>query len=90
MKRAAQEKSRTYRTWRKHHDRHVEQARIGLGNPVPCRCDGQPGRFRKGQRAYSCGKVRCWLCHYDKLVGNPTIADLRRLDDFRIGLTELA
>lgn len=84
MKRASEEKNRTIREWRKHHDQHLLQDGV-----VRCRCDKQIGRFRKGQRAYGCGNPHCYLCHFEKLMNIPTIADLRRNDDYQIGLLEL-
>jgi len=70
VKRAAQERARTLRVWRRHltfHDR----------SRVLCVCELQPGRFRKGQRARGCGKARCYLCHGDKLLQRPTLHQRR-------------
>lgn len=65
MKRASMERFRTTRVWRQHLARH------GVTEFL-CRCEGQPGRFRKGQRRGGCRKARCYLCHGDKLWKRPT------------------
>jgi hypothetical protein len=80
MRRAAQDRSRTRRTWSLHLRSHGVQAR--------CVCEHQPGRFRKGQKVGGCGKPRCWLCHEDKLGQIPTPQDLRERARMRDGLME--
>jgi hypothetical protein len=65
MKRAAQEREQTLRVWRCHLSWHGKDA-------VLCSCELQPGRFRKGQRVWGCGKSRCYLCHGEKLLKRPT------------------
>jgi hypothetical protein len=82
MRRAAIERPRTVRTWREHQ---LFNRRDGSN----CRCDVQVGRFRKGQRRLGCGKPRCYLCHPEKLFGEPKLADLRGLDRLRDGLRVL-
>ena len=41
------------------------------------------GHFRKSS-AYDCGNARCWLCHFDKLIGKRPIKerDLRDEGDY--------
>src|SRR3989442_3642090 len=82
MRRAAIEKSRTLRIWRGHLTTH--------GGKIACDCELQPGRFRKSQRIGGCGRPRCWLCHFDKLAGLPTVSDLRSFATEREGLAEAA
>lgn len=60
--------------WRKHLAAH--------GMNALCDCEFLPGRFRKSQRVGGCGRPRCWLYHYDKLAGCPTVRDRR--DDARV------
>jgi hypothetical protein len=81
MRRAALEKHRTLQVWRRHLVTH--------GASLLCACELQPGRFRKSQRVGGCGRARCWLCHYDKLAGNPTARDLRLLAAQREGLADV-
>lgn len=69
MRRAALEKSRTLQIWRNHLATHTED--------LLCECEHQSGRFRKSQRIGGCGRPRCWLCHYDKLSGMPTLQEQR-------------
>lgn len=71
MRRASIERPRTLRVWRAH-NRIIHE-----GVPTGCRCDAEPGRFRKGQRVAGCGKVRCWLCKGHKLSSEPTAGDYR-------------
>jgi hypothetical protein len=81
MRRAALEKQRTLQVWRRHLVTH--------GVPLVCGCELQPGRFRKSQRVGGCGRPRCWLCHYDKLAGNPKPRDLRLLAAEREGFADV-
>jgi len=81
MRRAAIERPRTRNTWRKHLVMHA-------GAPI-CACEFQPGRFRKGQRIGGCGRPQCWLCHFDKLTGQPTANELRARATFAEGMSEL-
>jgi hypothetical protein len=81
MKRAAIERLRTLRVWRRHLANHDHE--------VACRCEFQPGRFRKGQRAGGCGSARCWLCHYDKLSKLATLQECRASAIFYEGLLEM-
>jgi len=81
MQRAALEKLRTLRIWREHLVTH--------GLPVVCSCELQPGRFRKSQRVGGCGKSRCWLCHPEKLSGEPTVRDRRGSATLIEGLSEV-
>ena len=75
MMRAALERPRTLRTWRRHLATHSFS--------LPCDCELQPGRFRKGQRVGGCGKAACWICHYSKLAGYPSLQYYRHLNAFR-------
>jgi len=81
MRRAALEKYRTLRIWRNHLATHHGQ--------ILCECELQPGRFRKSQRVGGCGRPRCWLCHYDKLSGIPTIQEQRALINQIEGIVDL-
>lgn len=47
MRRAALERPRTLRVWRQH--------LAGHSDTDLCRCEFQPGRFRKGERVGGCG-----------------------------------
>ena len=58
MQRAALERQRAIRVWRRHVAMH--------GLPIVCPCELQAGRFRKDQRVSGCGNTRCFLCHPDK------------------------
>lgn len=81
MKRAAIEKSRTLRVWRRH---------LATHDPGSlCVCELQPGRFRKSQRIGGCGCVQCWLCHPEKLSGTPTLTDVRAFASYSEGLAEV-
>ena len=89
MKRAALEKPRTVNTWRKHYNQHVtDLVTAGGQGRITCECDQQAGRFRKGQKQGGCGKARCYMCHGDKLLGLPTISELRARDRERQGLAQ--
>ena len=81
MRRAAIERPRTVSTWKRHLARHEK--------PVRCVCDTQVGRFRKGQRVGGCGKARCYLCHREKLMGEPKMCDLRAMQTQKEGLQEV-
>ena len=63
MRRASLERPRTLRVWRAHN------RLIHEGDSTDCVCDEQPGRFRKTQRVAGCGNARCYLCHWNKLLG---------------------
>jgi hypothetical protein len=80
MKRAALEKARTVRTWRRHLASHAA--------PVVCACEFQVGRFRKGQRIGGCSKPRCFLCHMAKLSRIPNVQEQRAVATLREGLAE--
>jgi hypothetical protein len=82
MQRAAIEKPRTVRTWRRHLAAHAA--------PVVCECEFQVGRFRKGRRVGGCSTSACFLCHFDKLARVPTLQQMRFLAVFREGLAEVA
>jgi hypothetical protein len=66
VRRAAQERQRTLQMWHHHLSLHEQ-------GTVPCACELQPGRFRKGRRVGGCGKSRCYLCHGEKLLKQPTL-----------------
>ena len=70
MYRASIERERALRIW-KAHNQLIHNGEADTG----CACDQQPNRFRKGQKQGVCGRPRCYLCHGDKLLGNPTKAD---------------
>ena len=71
MQRAALERPRAIRVWRRHVAMH--------GLPIVCPCELQAGRFRKGQRVGGCGNTRCFLCHPDKVSGKPPLRERRGL-----------
>lgn len=81
VKRAASEKLRTLRVWRRHLASHDHK--------IACRCEFQTGRFRKGQRIGGCGRARCWLCHYDKLSKLATLQERRAAATLYEGLSEI-
>ena len=88
MRRAANERARTRREWRKHNEaNHMDWS----GNPARpehiCICDQQPNRFRKTSFG-DCGKARCMACHMDKLLDTPTKAELLARDAERDGLAD--
>lgn len=83
MRRAAIERPRTLRTWRRH------IARTHGGDTSLCICDRQPSRFRKGQRVGGCGNARCFVCHYEKILDLPTIQEIKAMDRERDGLQEV-
>jgi hypothetical protein len=71
MKRAAIERKRAVKVWKKHFEQHVRQnVQSGGQRPIMCPCDLQVNRFRKGQKMFGCGRPRCYVCHGDKLLGN--------------------
>ena len=97
MRRAALERDRTVREWRKHHTIHVRRAQeygAFASNWVPgvspealvtCACDNQPGRFRKGQRwLYKGGQF-----HNPRSYGERTRQEARSDVDFREQLDAL-
>jgi hypothetical protein len=67
LRRASQERTRTFRVWRKW---------LALyGSPRcgrPSEPDLEPGRFRKTRRIGGCLHERCYVCHPSKLIGYPT------------------
>jgi len=77
MRRASIERPRTLRVWRAH-NRFIHD-----GLPTNCRCDEQPGRFRKGQRIGGCGRPRCGLCKRHKLTKVRTFAEYRAAFSYR-------
>jgi hypothetical protein len=66
MRRAALERPRTLRVWRRHLARHLAFSPAA----ILCVCEFQPGRFRKGERVGGCRRARCYLCHPGKLLGD--------------------
>lgn len=71
MKRAALERARAIRTWKKH-----AQWNHPVGSTCPC--DLQINRFRKGQRWAGCSKGRRCICKLEKVWGFPKPRDLRQ------------
>ena len=47
---------------------------VNRGPEFDCVCEFQVGRLRK-QKALGCGKARCLLCHYDKILGIASVRD---------------
>jgi hypothetical protein len=77
VKRYHQELDRTKRT----HRRHVRQLHQWPERQLDCVCEFQVGRFRK-KKALGCGKPRCLLCHYSKILGIDSIQDRVRHQRF--------
>ena len=88
VKRAALEKNRTRRTWKKHisfaHAYEIQTTGI-----TACICDQQVNRFRKGQKMLGCGQPQCMSCHPGKVLGKPTIAELKARVVEKEGRSEL-
>ena len=82
MQRAAIEKPRTVRTWRRHLAAHEAS--------IVCDCEFQIGRFRKGQRIGGCATSACFLCHFGKLARVPTLQQMRSFAAYREGFAEVA
>ncbi|MEW6211279.1 MAG: hypothetical protein AB1631_23135 [Acidobacteriota bacterium] len=75
MKRYHQERERT----RREHRFHLRWVHNWPERPVDCVCELQAGRFRK-KKALDCGRSRCLVCHFDKVLGIPSHKDrIRRL-----------
>jgi hypothetical protein len=70
MKRYHQELRRTVRV----HRLHLRQVHGWPAKPIRCVCDLQAGRFRK-RKALGCGRSRCLVCHYEKILGIPSVKD---------------
>lgn len=79
MKRASLERDRTIHRWL------AGQAWRGSARPA----DLQPGRYRKTRRIGGCGRSRCFLCHYAKLIGYSTVQEERAWLGFQFELIEL-
>ena len=69
MKRAALDRPRAVRTWR----RHLELA----STLAPLNYQLRPGHLRKGLRIGGCGNSTCRLCHAGKIDGYPTLQESR-------------
>lgn len=80
MKRAALDRPRSVRNWRR-------RAQLD-GHYGHTRDDLHAGHFRKGMRFGGCGSAACWVCHYSKLAGYPTLQDARSRLSFREQLAE--
>lgn len=83
MTRARIERQRAVRVWREH------LRTLHPRGPIFCDCEFQVGRFRKRQRVAGYGNSRCFLCHGDKLMGRPTMQELRARDVERDSLREI-
>ena len=70
MKRYHQELERTKRV----HRFHLRWVHNWPTKPVDCICELQVGRFRK-RKALGCGRTRCLVCHYEKVLGIPSAKD---------------
>ncbi len=73
MRRAAFERPRVLRVWRRH------RLLIHDLRPDLCACKNQPGRFRKREKVAGCGNARCYYCRAPKLLKLPT-RQVRRAD----------
>lgn len=82
MKRAAMDRPRAIRIWRK---RSSLSTRLGHFDR-----EYYPGHFRKGLRVGGCGNSACWLCHGGKIEGRPTIQEWRHDLSYRDQLSEAA
>ena len=82
MKRYHQELARTKRE----HRFHLRWIHSWPKQPVDCICELQAGRLRK-LKALDCGRPRCLVCHFEKVLGIPTVKDriraLRSADSLR-------
>ena len=83
MKRYHQERGRT----KSEHRRHLQWVHGWPRKAVDCACDLQAGRFRK-QKALGCGRPRCLVCHYEKVLDLPSIKDRIREQRFRDSLED--
>ena len=83
MKRAALERHRAARI------AHAHIALVHDGDPGNCDCETQVGRFRKGQRIAGCGRARCLVCHYSKILGFPTRKEMMAEATFREMIEEV-
>lgn len=63
MKRYHLERERTKRV----HRFHLRRVHYWPERPVECECELQAGRFRK-RKALDCGRPRCLVCHYEKVL----------------------
>lgn len=83
MKRYHLELERTKRV----HRRHLQREQNSPVAPVHCVCEFQAGRFRK-RKAFGCGKPRCLLCHFEKILGVPSVKDRIRDQRFLDSLND--
>lgn len=83
MKRYHQELRRTARV----HRLHLRWVHGWPANSVHCICDLQAGRFRKS-KALDCGRPRCLICHFEKVLGIPSIKDRLRANRYLDSLTD--
>jgi hypothetical protein len=77
MKRCHLELERTKRV----HQLHLRGLHKWPVAPLDCVCEFQAGRFRK-QKAFGCSKVRCLLCHFEKIFGIASVKDRIRARRF--------
>jgi hypothetical protein len=77
VRRYHQEIGRTKRA----HWLHLRELHEWPRRAVACVCEFQVGRLRK-QKAFGCGKARCLLCHYEKILGIASIQDRVRHQRF--------
>lgn len=82
MKRAAEERTRTVREWKRH------VAITHAGDASRCLCDRQPGRFRK-VHGTGCHRPRCMACHGEKILKIPRRAQRRANESYHQQLREL-
>ena len=83
MKRYHQEVERTKRV----HRQHLRQTHNWPSAAVNCVCEFQVGRFRK-QKALGCRRVRCILCHFDKIFDIASVKDRIRVQRHRDSLDD--
>jgi len=82
MKRAALDRQRSVRAWRRY-----MAAPDLAGHPDRSL---QPGHFRKGLRIGGCGNSGCRLCHAGKIDGYPTLQEWRHSFSYREQLLDAA
>ena len=83
MKRYHQELGRTKRV----HQDHLRQVHNWPKQTVECECELQSGRFRK-RKALGCGKTRCLVCHYEKVLKIASVKDRIREQRFTSSLND--
>ena len=71
------------------HKEHLREVHCWPRHAVNCVCDLQAGRFRKS-KARGCGRSRCLVCHYEKLMNIPDKQERLARQVFRDSLAGLS